>query len=166
MNSKLPLNLDDLLRQRTVEGEHIEYKAGWNSDPIIRTLCAFANDFENLGGYVILEQDCDESGRPIFPRRAFRRSSGQNPAGAARLLQPDPAPLFPDPERRGVRRQEADRPAPGGQNRPYKAPQAVSAKHKTHHYYIRRYASTIEARGEAERECSAWRPQSAPSARR
>jgi ATP-dependent DNA helicase RecG len=56
--------------------------------------------------------------------------------------------------------------APGGQNRPYKAPQAVTAKHKTYHYYIRRYASTIEARGEAERECSAWRPQSAPSARR
>lgn len=28
MNSKLPLNLDDLLRQRTVEGERIEYKMG------------------------------------------------------------------------------------------------------------------------------------------
>lgn len=41
---------------------------------------------------------------------------------------------------------------PGGQNRPYKAPQAVTAKHKTYHYYIRRYVSTIEARGEAERE--------------
>jgi hypothetical protein len=25
MNSKLPLNLDDLLRRRTVEGERIEY---------------------------------------------------------------------------------------------------------------------------------------------
>ena len=42
--------------------------------------------------------------------------------------------------------------APGGQNRPYKAPQAVTAEHKTYHYYIRRYASTIEARGEAEHE--------------
>jgi ATP-dependent DNA helicase RecG len=68
MNTKLPLNLDDLLRQRTVEGERIEYKAGWNPDPIIRTLCAFANDFENLGGgYVVIGQDCDEAGRPIFP---------------------------------------------------------------------------------------------------
>ena len=52
--SKLPINLHDLLRQRTVEGERIEYKAGWNPDAIIRTLCAFANDFENLGGgYVV-----------------------------------------------------------------------------------------------------------------
>jgi hypothetical protein len=68
MNTKLPLNLDDLLRQRTVEGERIEYKAGRNPDPIIRTLRAFANDFEKLGGgYVVIGQACDESGLPIFP---------------------------------------------------------------------------------------------------
>ncbi|MBX3302703.1 MAG: hypothetical protein KF693_10865 [Nitrospira sp.] len=41
-NSKLPINLDDLLRQRTVDRDRIEYKAGWNPDAIIRTLCAFA----------------------------------------------------------------------------------------------------------------------------
>jgi hypothetical protein len=29
MNSKLPINLECLLRQRQVEGERIEYKAGW-----------------------------------------------------------------------------------------------------------------------------------------
>ena len=42
--------------------------------------------------------------------------------------------------------------APGGQNRPYKAPRAVTAKNKEYRYYIRRYSSTIEARGEDERE--------------
>ena len=47
MISKLPVNLEDLLRQRKVEGERIEYKAGWNPDAVIRTLCAFANDFAN-----------------------------------------------------------------------------------------------------------------------
>ncbi|MBU3966118.1 MAG: hypothetical protein KKG76_01910, partial [Euryarchaeota archaeon] len=46
MSSKLPINLEDLLRQRKVEGERIEYKQGWNPDPILRTLCAFTNDFE------------------------------------------------------------------------------------------------------------------------
>ena len=66
--SKLPINLEDLLRQRSVEGDRIEYKAGWNPDPIIRTLCAFANDFENLGGgYIVIGQDCDKDGQPIFP---------------------------------------------------------------------------------------------------
>ena len=41
MSGKLPLNLDDLLHQRTVEGDRIEYKAGWNPDAIVKTLCAF-----------------------------------------------------------------------------------------------------------------------------
>ena len=38
MTSKLPTNLKDLLHQRKVEGERIEYKTGWNPDPIMRTL--------------------------------------------------------------------------------------------------------------------------------
>jgi ATP-dependent DNA helicase RecG len=41
--SKLPINLTDLLCQRTLEGERIEYKTGWNPDAIIRTLCAYAS---------------------------------------------------------------------------------------------------------------------------
>ena len=40
MNSKLPINLEDLLRQRTVEGDRIEYKAGWNPDAIVPARCA------------------------------------------------------------------------------------------------------------------------------
>jgi cytosine/uracil/thiamine/allantoin permease len=43
MTSKLPINLENLLRQRQVEGERIEYKAGWNPDAILRMLCAFAD---------------------------------------------------------------------------------------------------------------------------
>lgn len=55
MPSKLPINLADLLRQRTVEGERIEYKAGWNPESVLHAMCAFANDFHNLGGgYIIV----------------------------------------------------------------------------------------------------------------
>lgn len=46
MTGKLPIVLEDLLRQRTVEGERIEYKVSWNPDAIILPLCAFANDFD------------------------------------------------------------------------------------------------------------------------
>ena len=42
--------------------------------------------------------------------------------------------------------------APGGMHRPYKAPASVNARHKTWHYYIRRYSSTVEAKGETEQE--------------
>ena len=30
MTSKLPINIDHLLRQRAIKGERIEYKTGWN----------------------------------------------------------------------------------------------------------------------------------------
>ena len=49
MITKLPVNIEGLLRQRTVEGERIEYKSGWNPEAILHTLCAFANDFRTLG---------------------------------------------------------------------------------------------------------------------
>lgn len=49
-SSPLPINVRDLLEQRTVEGERVEYKAGFNPEQVLHTLCAFANDFHNLGG--------------------------------------------------------------------------------------------------------------------
>lgn len=155
MTSKLPINLEALLRQRTVEGERIEYKAGWNPDPIIRTLCAFANDFENLGGgYVIIGQDCDVAGKPLFPPVGIPEHQldkiQQELIGYCHQIQPPYFPML------SIETYEEKNLivlwAPGGQNRPYKAPQAVTAKHKNQHYYIRRYASTIEAKGADEQE--------------
>ena len=50
----LPINVEDLLHQRKVERTRIEYKADWNPEPIIHTLTAYANDFDNMGGGYIL----------------------------------------------------------------------------------------------------------------
>ena len=155
MPNKLPINLQDLLRQRTVEGERIEYKAGWNPDAIVRTLCAFANDFENLGGgYVVIGQDCDANGQPIFPPAGLATNQldkiQQELLAACQLIQP---PYFPVLSLEVVEgRNLLVLWAPGGMNRPYKAPAAVTAKAKTWHYYIRRYSSTVEAKGETEQE--------------
>ncbi len=153
--SKLPINLNDLLRQRTVESERIEYKAGWNPDSIIRTVCAFANDFENLGGgYVVIGQDCDAHGQPIFPPVGLPDNQldkiQQELLAACQLLQPPYFPALSVEEVEG--RKLVVLQAPGGMHRPYKAPASVSAKHKTWHYYIRRYSSTVEAKGGAEQE--------------
>lgn len=155
MSSKLPINLSDLLRQRTVEGERIEYKAGWNPDAIIRTLCAFANDFENLGGgYVVIGQDCDADGRPIFPPVGLPDNQldkiQRELLAHCQLIQP---PYFPVLSLEVVEgRNLIVLQAPGGQTRPYKAPEAVTTKHKVWKYFIRRYSSTVEAKGDTEKE--------------
>lgn len=155
MPDHLPLNILDLLRQRRVEGERIEYKAGWNPDAILRTLCAFANDFENLGGgYVVIGQDCDANGQPIFPPTGLAANQldkiQQELLAACQLIQPPYFPVLSIEEVDG--RTLIVLQAPGGMSRPYKAPASVTAKQKTWHYYIRRYSSTVEAKGEVEQE--------------
>ena len=42
--------------------------------------------------------------------------------------------------------------SPGGLNRPYKAPRAVTAKTKEYHDFIRRYSSTVEVKSNSEDE--------------
>ena len=41
---RLPINIEELLGGRAVEGDRIEYKTGWNPDAIYRSVCAFATD--------------------------------------------------------------------------------------------------------------------------
>jgi len=151
----LPINLEDLLRQRTVERERIEYKAGWNPDPILRTVCAFANDFANLGGgYVVIGQDCDDDGVPLFPPAGLRANQldkiQREFLQYCHLIQPNYFPILSVEELEG--RNLIVLWAPGGENRPYRVPKKVTATDKDYRYYIRRYSSTVEARGTDERE--------------
>src|SRR5690606_30642780 len=140
-----------LLRQRTVEGDRIEYKAGWNPAPILRTLCAFANDFENLGGgYVVIGQDCDDDGQPVFPpvglSQADVETIQQELLRYCQFIQPQYAPIL------SVEHWEGHTLivlwAPGGQNRPYSTLRDVTSTKSPRRYFIRRYSSTIEAKGE------------------
>ena len=51
----LPINIKDLVNGKAVEWERLEFKKDWNPEPIIHTLCAFANDMNNWGGgYIIV----------------------------------------------------------------------------------------------------------------
>lgn len=56
MPSKLPpINPENLLCQRQVDGERIEIKVGWNLDAILWTLAAFAN---SAGGSLKIGMNC------------------------------------------------------------------------------------------------------------
>ena len=65
--NKLPINIEDLLHQRRVESERIEYKENWNPEAVLHAICAFANDFHNLGsGYIVIGVR-EQNGQPEMP---------------------------------------------------------------------------------------------------
>ena len=71
MSAILPINLDDLLYCRGVESERVEFKATWDPDitgpQVLKTICAFANDYHNLnGGYVVIGVG-ETEGRAALP---------------------------------------------------------------------------------------------------
>ena len=155
MTGRLPINLHDLLRQRTIEGERVEYKAGWNPQSVLHTICAFANDFHNLGGgYVVLGVE-ESDGLPVLPPRGIH--PGRIEAVQNELLrlgqsaiQPHYHPLTGVYEVEG--RTILVLWVPGGETRPYKARFNLTRGGTEWAYYIRRHSSTVRARGADERE--------------
>jgi predicted HTH transcriptional regulator len=64
----IPINIEDLLNKRKIESNRIEFKTGWNPVSIYHSICAFANDIDNLGGGYILVGVKEKNGiaeRPV-----------------------------------------------------------------------------------------------------
>ncbi len=65
----LAININDLLNKQKIESNRIEFKKGWNPGSIYHSICAFANDLDDLGGgYIIVGVDTDDkTGMAIRP---------------------------------------------------------------------------------------------------
>lgn len=147
----LPISINSLLDgSSSVEWERIEFKEGWNPLDVIQTLCAFANDFNNLDGGYICIGVAEDDGKPIFPPKGLSQS--QIDKIQKELLQfgndkinppyfPIAFPYHIDGKNILILR------APGGQNRPYRAVGSLAKGDKSRNYYIRKLSSTVEARG-------------------
>ena len=64
----LPININDLLNKNRVESNRIEFKKSWNPVSVYHSICAFANDFDNIGGGYILigvEEENSIAKRPV-----------------------------------------------------------------------------------------------------
>ncbi|NCC04625.1 MAG: transcriptional regulator [Proteobacteria bacterium] len=151
----LPVNINDLLMGKPVEWERLEFKADWNPEDILHTLCAFANDFHNLGGGYIIIGIAEENGRPVLPPAGI--DSARIDGIQKELLGlgfnaiiPYYHPLAVPVEIEG--RHILVLWALGGQTRPYKAKRSLARDSKDYAYYIRKGSSTIRARGADETE--------------
>ena len=73
----LPINITDLLNKQKIESNLIEFKKGWNPESIYHSICAFANDFDDLGGgYILVGVDSDEaSGIPTIQSELKKNGS-------------------------------------------------------------------------------------------
>jgi ATP-dependent DNA helicase RecG len=155
INPALPVNINNLLRRRTIEGERVEYKAGWNPQAVLHTVCAFANDVHNLGGgYIVIGVE-EESGRPVLPPKGIDpgcidavRKEILNLGHHA--LQPRYHPISATYTIQG--RTILVLWVPGGETRPYKARVSLAKDAKDWAYYVRRLSSTVRAVREDERE--------------
>lgn len=146
------LNIEDLLNKRKVESNRIEFKRGWNPSDIYQTICAFANDYENLGGgYILVGVEQDENGvakRPVkgLPLTEIDKIQREMVGYDAKIK-----PVYVT----RVEVAEVDERhilaiwAPARDNRPYSVPENVVAKQVSNtKFYIRSKSSTIEAKGE------------------
>lgn len=67
----LPINIEELLHGKVIEWERLEFKQDWNPEPIMHTLCAFANDIHNWGGGYVIVGVAEENGRPVLPPKGI-----------------------------------------------------------------------------------------------
>ena len=150
----LHINVKDLITGKTVESDRIEYKKGWNPGAIYRSICAFANDFDDIGGGYIIVGIEEKNGRPVLPPYGVDEEEidqiQKEMLGYNNLINPA--------YHAKVNIEEIDGKkiiviwALSGFNRPYEVPEEIKAKDKKYHYYIRLMSNTVRANKEQREE--------------
>ena len=143
----LPINIKDLILGKAVESDRIEYKKGWNPGPIYRSICAFANDFDDIGGGYIIVGIEEENGLPVLPPKGISEEDldtiQREMLGLNNLINPAFHPRFSIEEIEGKKILIIW--AFAGDNRPYEVPDEIRAKDKKFNYYIRYGSNSVRA---------------------
>lgn len=152
----MPLPIDPLrlFNGDIVEWARIECKEGWNPESVLGTLCAFANDLQDWNGGYILIGVAEKDGRPVFPPVGVPPESidgiQKDLVRLGHKIQPTYHPVIEPVVIEG--KHVVVIWAPGGQNRPYKAPASLAKGETERNYYVRIGSSTKAARDEVEQD--------------
>ena len=152
---ELEFDIEDLLRKNNIESDRIEFKKGWNPDDIYRTICAFANDFDNIGGgYIVVgvEEKNGMAVRPVCGIPLDQMDSIQKEmVGYNRKIHPAYYPKIIHESVDGKNILVIW--VPAGAERPYKTTEHVTSKNDNNYKYFIRYgSSSVVATTEQERE--------------
>lgn len=150
----IPININDLIDCRVVESNRVEFKSDWNPTPIIHSICAFANDIDNVGGGYIIVGVEEKDGTPVLPVKGIsqERVDGilKELIGLCHMIEPLYYPVVEPVLFQGKYIFVIW--VSGGHGRPYKAAKGVHSNKSTKLYYIRKFSSTIIASPEEEKE--------------
>ncbi|MFA5815752.1 MAG: RNA-binding domain-containing protein [Bacteroidales bacterium] len=144
----LPINIQELIHGKVVEWERLEFKAGWNPEQILHSICAFANDINNWGGgYIIVGVEAID-GVPQFPPKGLPLNKLDEIQGEliniCYKIQPNYLPI--------VQPYIIDDKhilviwAPAGDMRPYSGPSTLGDDARRQ-YYIRAGSRSLVAQG-------------------
>lgn len=148
MSAMLPINVDDLVHCRTIEPERVKFKAVWHPETtgfqVLKTLCAFANDYHNLnGGYVVLGV-AEERGIGVMPPRGLSAAeiedAGKWIRGHCNRIDPVFQPVISPEVVAG--RNILVLWAPGSDSKPHQAPDGRRGARK---FWVRVGAETVDA---------------------
>lgn len=153
MSLILPINVDDLLLARSVESARIEFKAAWDpaveGPQVLKTICAFANDIQNLnGGYVVLGV-AESDGVAILPPVGLAETALDGIQrwirGQCNRMDPPYQPVLSPEVIEG--RHVLVVWAPASDARPHKSPGPPRDRAGSH-YYVRLGSESVMARDE------------------
>ena len=149
MSSILPIDIHGLIRDRSIESVRVEFKAGWNPDitgfQVLKTLCAFANDYQNLnGGYIVIGV-AEFEGRASLPPAGLRATEIESAQrwirGRCNALRPGYEPILSPEVLEG--RDVLVVWAPASEARPHRAPDGPDSK--SWKFWIRVGSETVDA---------------------
>lgn len=148
MRSHLPIGIDQVL-SGAVETARLEFKASWDPETtgyqILKTLCAFANDLQNLNGGYILVGVGEQNGAAARPVKGIRDdeidSAQKWIRGNCNRIDPIYMPVFDVADIDGKRVLVLW--APASETRPHQAPDGPKADRR---YWIRVGSESIAAR--------------------
>ena len=149
MSIILPINIEDLLHCQGVESSRIEFKAGWGDETtgvqVLKTICAFANDLQNLnGGYIIIGVE-EREGRAVLPPKGILPEEIDHIQkwirGNSNRIDPESQPVMSPEVISGKHILVIW--APGSDVRPHKAPDRKKGGERK--YFVRIGSETVDA---------------------